>query len=95
MTLKISHVLVDVDDLGVILLNLAHEAFDQTSEIWVVILDVGLVLLVMTPNVGKELLEMLRIIHDQFANDCLVEVNAWELVRVTFDYHCCHRGEML
>ena len=54
-----------------------------------------MVLLVLAANVREELLEVLRVIHDQLVDDRLVEVDARELVRVALDNHRRHRGEVL
>ena len=95
MPLEIPHVLVDVDDLGTFLVDLIQEALDDLRELGVLLLDYHLTLLVLTTYVREELLEVLRIVHDQLVDDRLVQVDARELVGVTLDDHCGHRGEVL
>ena len=95
MPLEISHVLVNVDDLGALLIDLIQKALDDLSEFGVLFLDHSLILLVLRPDVGEELLEMLRVIHDELVNDGLVEVAAGELVGISLYNHCRHVGEVL
>lgn len=95
MSLEIPHVLIDVDDLCAFLVNLIQEALDDLRELRVFILDYHLILLVLAAYVRKELLEVLGVIHDQLVDDRLVEVDARELVRISLDNHCGHRGEVL
>ena len=95
MSLEIPHVLVNVDYLSTFLVNLIQEALDDLRELRVLLLDYHLTLLVLATYVREELLEVLRIIHDQLVDDRLVEVDARELVGVPLDDHCGHRGEVL
>jgi len=95
MPLEIPHVLVDVDYLGTFLVDLIQEALDDLRELGVLLLDDHLTLLVLAAYVREELLEVLRIVHDQLVDDRFVEVDARELVGVTLDDHCGHRGEVL
>lgn len=95
MPLEIPHVLVDVDYLGALLVDLIKEALDYLRELGVLLLDDHVILLVLAANVREELLEVLRVVHDQLVYDRLVEVDARELVRVPLDNHCGHRGEVL
>lgn len=85
MAFQVSHVLVDVYDLGALLIDLVQEALNQFRELWKLILDDGLAFLVLASYVSKELLEVLRIIHDQLVDDCFVQINAWELVGISFN----------
>jgi hypothetical protein len=64
MTLEISHVLVNVDSLEAVLLKLSQETLYDLGELGKIFLDISLILLVLPLNVNKELLEMVRIIHD-------------------------------
>lgn len=93
--LEIPHVLVDVDYLGALLVDLIQEALDYLRELGVLLLDDHVILLVLAANVREELLEVLRVIHDQLVDDRLVEVDARELVGVTLNNHRRHRGEVL
>ena len=95
MPLEIPHVLVDVDYLCALLVNLIQEALDYLRELRVLLLDHHLTLLLLAAYVREELLEVLRIVHDQLVDDRLVEVDARELVGVTLDDHRGHRGEVL
>lgn len=95
MPLEIPHVLVDVDYLGALLVDLIQEALDYLRELGVLLLDHHVILLVLAANVREELLEVLRVIHDQLVDDRLVEVDARELVRVALNNHRRHRREVL
>ena len=95
MPLEIPHVLVDVDYLGALLVDLIQEALDYLRELGVLLLYDHVVLLVLAANVREELLEVLRVVHDQLVDDRLVEVDARELVGVTLNNHRRHRGEVL
>jgi len=95
MPLEIPHVLVDVDYLGALLVDLIKEALDYLRELGVLLLDDHVILLVLAANVREELLEVLRVVHDQLVYDRLVEVDARELVRVTLNNYRGHRGEVL
>ena len=95
MPLEIPHVLVDVDYLGALLVDLIQEALDYLRELGVLLLYDHVVLLVLAANVREELLEVLRVVHDQLVDDRLVEVDARELVRVSLNNNRRHRGEVL
>jgi len=95
VSLKISHVLIDVYDLLRVLLKLRHKTIDKLCELWEFLLDYRLIFLVLPPNVSEELFEMLRVIHNQLVNDGFVKVNAREFIRVAFDDYCSHSREML
>jgi hypothetical protein len=64
MTLEVPHVLVNVDSLEAVLLELSQETLYNLGEFSEILLDISLILLVLPLNVHKELLEMMRIIHD-------------------------------
>lgn len=64
MTLEVPHVLVNVDSLEAVLLELSQETLYNLSEFSEILLDVSLIFLVLPLNMHKELLEMVRIIHD-------------------------------
>lgn len=95
MPLEIPHVLVDVDYLGALLVDLIQEALDYLRELGVLLLDDHVILLVLAANVREELLEVLRVVHDQLVDNRLVQVDARELVRVTLNNYRGHRGEVL
>jgi hypothetical protein len=64
MTLEVPHVLVNVDSLEAVLLELSQETLYNLGEFSKILLDISLILFVLPLNVHKELLEMVRIIHD-------------------------------
>jgi hypothetical protein len=64
MTLEVPHVLVNVDSLEAVLLELCQETLYNLGEFSKILLDISLILFVLPLNVHKELLEMVRIIHD-------------------------------
>ena len=63
MSLQISHILVDIESLGVSAIDLTEEVLDEFSELWVFLLDERLVGFVVTADVGEEVLEVLRVVH--------------------------------
>lgn len=75
VSFQIAHVLINVNDLGVVLLNLRHEALNQFSEFRIDFPDGLFVTLEVLLDVSEELLEVLRVVHDQLADDGLVQVN--------------------
>ena len=80
MSLEVPHVLINIDDFSALLVNLVEEALNQLCEIRMLLLDDSVILLVLVPDVRKELFEVLRIIHDQLIDDSFMQVNAWEFV---------------
>lgn len=94
MSLQISHVLINVNDLGTLLINLIQKALNQLCEIRELFLDNCMILLVLSSDMSKKLFEMLRIVHNQLVDDRFVEINAWEFIGVTFDDNRCHQSEV-
>ena len=94
MTLEVSHVLVNVDSFEAVLLKLSQETLYDLGELGKIFLDISLILLVLPLNVNKELLEMVRIIHDQLVNNGLMEVNTRKLIGITFNDYCSHGCEV-
>jgi hypothetical protein len=64
MPLEIPHILVNVDCFEAILLKLVQKAFYNLGELRELFLDDSFILLVLSLYMYKELLEMVRIIHD-------------------------------
>ncbi len=95
MSLEIAHVLIDVDDLGAVLLENLHKAVDQLGELREALHNECLILLVLSPNMSKKLLEVLRIVHYKLVDDCLVKVNTGELIGIALNNNCRHCGEVL
>jgi hypothetical protein len=80
VALQISHVLINVYDLGTFLVNLVQEALNKFSKFRVFFLNDSMIFLVLASDMVEEFLEMLRIIHYQLVDDCLMKINTWELV---------------
>ena len=95
MSLKVSHVLINVDYLSTVLLNQSHEALNQLGEFRMLFLNSRLILLILAPYVSEKLLQVLRIIHDQLVDNCFVKIDTWKFIGVTFDDYCCHSSEVL
>jgi hypothetical protein len=77
------------------LIYLRHESLNKASKVWVALFDESFVPLEVTLDVVKELLEVLRVIHDKLANYRFVQIKRWELVGVALNNHGRHVGEML
>lgn len=75
MLLEVLHVLIDVDDLGVVLVDLLHEAFDELGKLGVSLVDGSLLALALATDVCKELFEVLGVVHDELVDDRLVKVD--------------------
>ena len=88
MSLKVSHVLINVDYLSTVLLNQSHEALNQLGEFRMLFLNSRLILLILAPYVSEKLLQVLRIIHDQLVDNCFVKIDTWKFIGVTFDDYC-------
>jgi len=80
VALQISHVLINVYDLGTFLVNLVQEALNKFSKFRVFFLNDSMIFLVLASDMVEEFLEMLRIIHYQLVDDCLMKINTRELV---------------
>lgn len=94
MTFEIPHILVNVDSFEAVLLKLSQETLHNLGEFREILLDVGLILLVLPLNVHKELLEMMRIIHDKLVYNGFMKVDTWKLIGITFYDHCSHGCEV-
>lgn len=94
MALEVSHILVNIDRFLAVLFKLLQETFDNLCELGEVLLDESLILLVLTFYVNKELLEVMRIIHNQLIDDSLMEIDTRELVRIALNNDCSHSCEM-
>jgi hypothetical protein len=95
MSLQISHVLINIDDLSTLHVYLSEEFLDNLGEFGELIFDYGMILFILVPYVSKKLLEMLRIIQDKLVDDSLVKIDAGELVGISFDDDRRHGSEML
>jgi hypothetical protein len=80
MPLEISHVLVDIDNFSTLLVYLVQETFNQFCEFREFFLNHRIILFVLASDVREEFFEMLGIIHDQLVNDCLMKIDARELI---------------
>ncbi len=80
MALEVSHILVNIDRFLAILFKLLQETFNNLCKLREVLFDESLILLVLTFYVNKELLEVMRIIHNQLIDDSLMEIDTRELV---------------
>lgn len=94
MAFEVSHVLVNIDSFEAVLFKLSQETFYDLREFREIFLDVSLILLVLPLNVDKELLEMVRIVHDELVNYGLMKVDTWKLIRITFNDHRCHSSKV-
>jgi len=72
MSFEVLHVLINIDDLRIILLNLGHEAFNKFRKLWVLFPYYCFIMFILTSNVSEELLEMLRVVHDKLVYDSFV-----------------------
>ena len=88
MLFEILHVLVDVYNvlLYVFLEHIAEEVH-CFCKFCIVLPYHFFIFLELPPDVCKELLEELLVVQYQFVDNCFVQVNAWELVGVTFIDH--------
>jgi hypothetical protein len=95
MSLQISHVLINIDDLSTLHVYLSEEFFDNLGEFGELIFDYAMILFILVPYVSEKLLEMLRIIQDKLVDNGFVQIDAGELVGVTFNDDRRHGREML
>ena len=72
MSLKVPHILINVDNLCTLLINLCQEGFDQPCEFRELFLDHLIVLFVLTSDMREEFFKMLRIIHYELVYDSLM-----------------------
>lgn len=75
MLFQVLHVLIDIDDLGVVRVHLLHEAINDLGEFRMLFIDSSFFSLKLAADVREELLEVLRVIHDEFVDDGFVEVH--------------------
>lgn len=75
MLFQVLHVLIDIDNLRVVRIHLLHEAINDLGELRMLFINGSLFSLKLAANVGEELLEVLRVIHDELVNDGFVEVH--------------------
>jgi hypothetical protein len=75
MLFQVLHVLINVDNLGVVRVHLLHEAINDFCELRVFFIDSCLLSLKLPADVCEELLKMLRVIHNEFVNNGLVQIH--------------------